>query len=634
MLEILLLGPTEAIASGLTICLSPLQRNVLAVLSLSHGTVVSTNRLIDSLWGDHPPAAPRSRVQGLISELRRKIGVSLTTKHPGYLLDPDTSDTDVRKLYESMRRARQATEAAVAAVELRAALALWRGDPLDGVTAPGVEVDRTRLTELRVGLLEDRFGAELDLGQHAELVAELTAAVAAHPLRERLAGQLMRALYRCGRQTDALRVYQSLRERLVEEVGGEPCAALRQLHTAILRGEPGPGPRPAMIASTTTARGSASTPVAGPGEVTSLDGATDPRPAQLPGGVGHFTGRTTELAALTHAVAGGTDEPRVLLVSGLGGLGKTALAVHWARTAAGRYLDGQIFVDLHGHDAARALTGLTALGAVLTALGVPRRDLPDDLDGRTALYRTLANDRRLLLVADDAATTAQILPLVPPTTASQLVVTSRLRLPTLARHHAVHRLPLEPLPHDAARDLLVRMVGPDRLRDQATCRVLHWCGGHPVALRLVGARLAVRPGQSVASFADELGEPADDLLFDELPDLHAALVDAYRSLSPAAAHLFGRLGLEPGQSLCVHPVAMAKGAAPRRIRRLLDELLAVNLVAESGPDCYRCPDLVHRFARRCGAELNERDTVDEWLRYRRTAMPMPIACGRSVPDPQ
>ncbi|MFD0822910.1 NB-ARC domain-containing protein, partial [Micromonospora zhanjiangensis] len=355
---------------------------------------------------------------------------------------------------------------------------------------------------------------------------------------------------------------------------------------------------------------------------------------QLPAGVGHFTGRDGELRALDRAATGHHDEPRVLIVSGLGGLGKTALVVRWARSVAHRFTDGQIFVDLHGQDPVRTLSGRAALGAVLVALGVPRGDLPDGLDERQAIYRTLVSGRRVLIVADDARTADQLLPLVPPTGASQLVATSRLRLAELAAHHAVHALPLAPLDPRATHDLLERIVGAERLRDPAASRVVNWCGGYPLAIRLVGSKLAARPGQELASFADELVESADDLLVGDLRSVHAALASAHRSLSPAAAHLFGRLGLDPNSARCIHTTVPTADASARRVRRLIDELIAVNLVAEAGPDCYRFHDLVYRFARARGAELVDQDLVDEWMRHRRTAAVAAVACGGSAPDPQ
>jgi DNA-binding SARP family transcriptional activator len=571
--------------------LAPLERNLLAVLALSKGTVISTERIIDCLWGDRHPASPRSRVQGLISTLRRKVGEALVTRHPGYQLDATTTFIDLDECEDLARQGRTAKSPGETAQYLRKALSLWRGEPLDGVSAPGIEVDRTRLSEMRVGLLEERFDAELEVGNHAELVGELTATVSANPLRERLAGQLMLALYRCNRQADALKAYQALRERLAEELGSDPCADLRNLHATILRGE--------QIVHQ------------------QAEPVIDLRPAQLPASVGHFTGRDTELATLTRVIKRQSDEPRVLVVSGAGGLGKTALVVRWAHSIADVYPDGQIFLDMHGHVPDEALPAGGALAVVLAALGVAKADIPATVDERTALYRTLISGKKVLLIADDVSSVNQLLPLVPPTTASQLVATSRQRLVALAAHHAVQSIRLEPLNIEATVDLLARIVGPERLRDPAVGRVVQWCGGWPLEIRLAGTKLVARPWQSLTSFADELADPLDDPVLGEDPrSVRAALAAAYSTLSPAAAHLFGRLGRYPSVSLCLQTTAAEAEISVRRVRQLFDELIAVHLVVEDGPDRYRFHDIVRRFARQCAAELVDRDAVDEWMRQR------------------
>jgi DNA-binding SARP family transcriptional activator len=605
MLDISLLGPTEVRVSGLSVSLSPLERNLLAVLALSKGMVISTERIIDCLWGDRPPASPRSRVQGLVSSLRRKVGDALLTQHPGYLLEKSETAVDLDTCEDLARRARQSTSAAEVAELLRQALGLWRGEPLDGVSAPGIECDRVRLAELRVALQEEQFDADLELGHHAELVPDLAATVSANPLRERLAGQLMLALYRCNRQADALKVYQCMRERLAEELGSDPCAHLRDLHAAILRGDPVSPNSAETVAD-----------IANTAETADSAELTEMRPAQLPPSVGHFIGRDAELAALTRAISRPTDEPRVLMVSGAGGIGKTALVVRWAHSVADRYPDGQVFVDLHGQAPREALSPSTALGVALGALGAARDDLPTTTDECASLYRTLISGKRVLIVVDDATRLDQVLALVPPTTTSQLVATSRRRLVALAAHHAVQAFHIEPLSPQATRDLLVRVVGPERLREPASAQVVQWCGGWPLATRIAGTRLVARPWQSLASFVDELDETADVVLDDDPRSVRAALASAHKTLSPAAAYLFGRIGLNPSPSLSLHHMTTAGDASIRRIRRLLDELVAAHLIVEIGPGRYRIHDVVRRFARQCGAELVDRDAVDEWVRDR------------------
>ncbi len=508
------------------------------------------------------------------------------------------------------RSAAQASSAAETAKWLREALSLWHGEPLDGVSAPGIDADRVRMGELRVSLYEQCFEAELTLGKHADLIRELVAAVNAHPLRERLTGQLMVALYRSNRRAESLRAYQALRERLADELGSDPCADLRGLHTMILRGD---GPLPVIPVieprADSTAATVASPAVSSPAEPLKTD---EHRPAQMPASVGHFLGRDADLAALSAACPGLGDEPRILLVSGAGGLGKTALAVRWAHGVADRFPHGQIFVDLRGSVADGALSPGSALGAVLLALGVPADALPVSVEERAALFRTRVHGQRVLLVADDAASVSQLLPLVPPTSGSVIVATSRSRLTALNAHHAVRTLTIQPLDHEASSDLLREIVGPERLRGEGVSDVVDLCGGWPLVIRLAGATLAARSTQSLTSFAEELRERADVLaIADDPRTVRAALTQAVASLDPAAERLFSQLGLLPGTSVSLQLAAAAAGTSVMRARRLLDELISANLVVETGPDRYWFHDLIWRYARRCGAGLSDREVIEE-----------------------
>ncbi|OLB74067.1 MAG: hypothetical protein AUI14_24605 [Actinobacteria bacterium 13_2_20CM_2_71_6] len=542
-----------------------------------------------------------------MSSLRRKIGDALVTRNPGYLLALPEGACDLLRCEDLARQAAQATTPTATAKLLRDALGLWHGEPLDGVSAPGIEADRVRLAELRVALFEDRFEAELKLGKHAELVRELVAAVSANPLRERLTGQLMVALYRSNRQAEALRAYQVLRERLADELGSDPCPDLRELHAMILRGE-----GPTLVAPAVELHDAVPYHPAGQRRAEAHKAVEEHRPAQMPASVGHFLGRDADLAAMTAALPGPGDEPRVLVVSGAGGLGKTALAVRWAHAVADRFPDGQIFVDLHGSVPDSALSPGAALGAVLLALGVPADQLPVSVEERAALYRTRVHSQRVLLVADDAGSVGQLLPLVPPTPGSLIVATSRSRLPALAAHHAARTLTIQPLDAASAGDLLREIVGPDRLRRDGVAEVVELCGGWPLALRLAGATLAARSTQSLASFAEELRERVDVLsVADDPRTVRGALTQAHAGLDPAAERLFGQLGLLPGTSVSLQLAAAAAGTSVLRARRLLDELISANLVVETGPDRYWFHDMIWRYAHRCGAALTDREVVEE-----------------------
>jgi hypothetical protein len=340
------------------------------------------------------------------------------------------------------------------------------------------------------------------------------------------------------------------------------------------------------------------------------------RPAQLPAGVGHFTGREAELAALTRAISRQTDEPRLLMVSGVCGIGKTALVVRWAHSVAERYPDGQIFVDLHGRTPRETLSARGGLGVALSALGVAKADLPAHIDERASLYRTLISGRRVLIVADDASRLDQLLALVPPNTSSQLVATSRRRLVGLAAHHAVQAFRVVPLSPKQTHELLAGIAGPERLQEPAAGTVVQWCGGWPLVTRLAGTWLAARPWQSMASLADELDDLADQILDEDPRGLRAALVSAHASLSPAAAYLLGRLGLSSSTTVNLHHPTPVAGRSVRRVRELLNELVAAHLMVDIGQDRFRIHDVVRRFARQCGAELVDRDVVDEWVRHR------------------
>jgi len=588
-LHVALLGPVEVLVDGTDVPLSPLERNLLVVLGLSPGTTVSTDRLMDQLWGDRLPAAPRSRVQGLVSSLRRKVGDVLVTRYPGYLLDAVHLGRDLDTCEELVAAAGGASTPAERAELLTSALALWRGEPLDGISAPGLGSQRARLAEQRLSLVEARFEAELELGNHGRLAGELAEAVAAHPLRERLAGLLMTALYRGNRQADALLAYQQLRERLADELGSDPCADLRELHATILRGEAVPS-TPSMPP---VARATAVPPLGR-------------RPSQLPAGDGRFLGRDAELRLLDEAAARDPEsagEQNVVVVTAPGGLGKTALVVRWAQQAAGEFPDGQLFVDLRGGQPDRLTPG-EALAAVLPALGAPT-NLPADAAERLALYRTLIRGRRLLVVADDAGSADQVLALVPPGTDSRLLVTSRRRMPTLAAHHSVREVVLEPLSDAVTLRLLSRIVGADRLRGPAAADLVRWCGGWPLTARHVAAKLASRPGQSVAEFVQELRHDDQALALEgDSRSVRAALEAAHRQLSPCAARLFGRLGLHVGE-ICPHLAAAAADTSVGRVRRLLDELVAVHLIVETASGRFSFHDVIGRFAR-------QRAREEEW----------------------
>lgn len=589
-LRIDLLGPARVSRDGSDVSLSPLELNLLVILALNPGVTVSSDQLAEHLWGTSLPSSPRSRLQGLVSGLRRKVGGVLQTRYPGYLLDPAHVERDVDECEQLLAAARHANPGD-RLPRLSAAHALWRGEPLAGVTSFGVAPERARLAEQRVHLLEARCEAELALGNYRTAAGLLASAVVENPFREHLAGLYAAALYLDNRQADALAVLQEVRERLATELGSELCGELRELQGQILRdegravlaapggelAEPAPALAPPVVSPAATA------------------GHVIPRP---PARDGHFLGRSAELHLLSDALGTPPDQPgepsrEITLISGPGGLGKTSLLVEWAHQFGESFPDGQLFVDLeHGRRPPQHV-----LSEALTALGVAGDEVPPDVAARTRLFQALIDDRRLLLVAENAGFVEQVLALVPLGPGSRLVVTSRRRLPALAAYHAVREITLEPFDRETSRQLLHRISGARRLDCQATETLVEWCGGWPLLVRQAAARLSFRISQPIADFVHELESRPSPLLPDDPRSGDDALAAAHASLSPAAGRLFVGLSSLTGP-LCLHRAADTAGVSSGRARELLDELTTVHLLAEESSGQFRLDPVVARFGRR------------------------------------
>ena len=577
-----LLGPIEVVGpAGPALLVGARQRGLVALLALNTGSVVAQSRLVDALWGEDPPRTAVRSLHSHVSRVRHALqacglGDVLRTREPGYLLTLERDRVDVH-----------AFEDAVRAGDPRAGLALWRGDPLaDGEPAGWAAAEVERLRQARLAAVEDLWEAELRAGRHAAAIGELERELVDRPGRERLVGLLMLALYRDGRHADALDRYERVRVRLADELGVDPGPRLQALHTAILRRDPTldppPDPRPPPRES-----------------------RPEPGPSQLPPPVGHFAGRAGELGGLDELA----DDERIVVVSGPAGVGKTAFAVEWAHRARSRYPDGQLFLDLRGHDPEAALTGGQVLTHALRALGVPAARTPTDLAEQTGLYRSLTADRRLLVLLDNGGTADHVLPLVPSTPGALLVVTSRHQLAALSVHHGVRSVRLDVLAAPEARSLLVRVLGAERVeREPAEAAALvELCGRMPLALRIAAARLAARPRAELAelvaelSGADRLGALAVE---GDARSVRAVFASAYSALSEPAARLFRLLGLHPGPHVGSHLAAAVAGLSHGRARRSVDELAAAHLVTETAAGRYRFHDLVRLFAREC-AEAEE-----------------------------
>lgn len=573
---------------------SPQQRALLAALLLRAGRTATAAELIDALWGEAPPSQALAAIRTYASRLRKVLGEGvLRSEAGGYALH--TAELDLRRAQELVAdadRAREAGDLCHARHVSNEALALWDGEPLAQVPGPHADNERARLAEWRLQILESRFPMDLEQGCHAEAVSELTSLTAAHPLRERLRELLMLALYRSGRQAEALAVYADTRQLLAEELGVDPRPELARLQQRIL------------AADEELARPSAPQQTAGPAPV---------RPAQLPATVADFTGRDSFVKELGDTL--GSTEGRVMAVSavaGIGGVGKTTLAVHVAHAARAAFPDGQLYVDLQGAGA-RPTDPETVLGAFLRALGTPESALPDSLDERAALYRSTLDGRRVLVLLDNAKDPAQVRPLLPGTDGCAALVTSRARMVGLAGAHLVD---LDVMAPEEALDLFTRIVGAERVaaEREASLDVVAACGFLPLAIRIAASRLAARRTWTVSVLASKLADERrrlDELQAGDLA-VGATFELGYSQLEPVQARAFRLLGLVEGPDISLRAAAALLDLGPREAEDLLESLVDTSLLESAAPGRYRYHDLVRLHARACA----ERDEQPAELRVR------------------
>lgn len=580
MTELRVLGAVDAVGPGGRAALQGnRQRAILGVLALHVGTVLPVPRLIDALWGEDPPRTAVRTLHSHVARIRQALAACgfppvLVTKDAGYALATAPTVIDVHRFEQQVSAARldlSAGEPERARATLRSALGLWRGEAFADVSFAGWMVREVeRLHELRLSAMENLWDAELRLGNHDEAVRELPRLLAAHPTRESLVGLHMTALYRCGRHVEALTAFQELRERLAGELGVDPSPELVALHTSILRRDGGLEPAPGA-------------------------------PAQLPARVGHFTGRAAQLDALDRVLG----DRSIVVITGAAGMGKTALAVHWAHRIADRFPDGALFLDLRGHDPERAMPAAEALAHLLRTLEVPDDRMPGEVDERAALYRSLLRGRRCLVLADNAGALADLLPLVPGAGESLLVVTSRKTLTALGIHHAVHTEVLAPFGHNESLSLLSRVLGAQRVEREhgPAARLARLCGGMPLALRIAAARLAADPAGSIAEAAANLatGNRLDHLAVDgDTRTVRTVLASAYLPLGARQTRMFNRLGLVPGATFSTWLCSAMCGLPVSEGRIAVAGLAEAHLVTGAGPDRFRFHDLVRDFAKQCG----------------------------------
>ncbi len=596
-LTIRVLGPVELdVGAGPVLIRRRQVRLLLAALACEANRPVPVSRLVELLWdGEAPPAAPRSAVQGLVSKLRRHLAgdptIQLLGRGSAYEMSVDADAVDVQLFRTLLARARASKPAARPEL-LRSALGLWRGAALVG-TVDDTQRDRwfAGLAELRLAAWEDYFEAELANGGHRVVLDDLIELAAQEPHRERLVGLLMTALYHAGRRPEALETYARRRRELRDDHGLEPGDTLRQLHTAILRDDLPTG------RDTDGGDGSA-------GE--DLDaGSPLPPPAQLPPDIGDFTGREAQVAQILAALA--TDGPpeqavTVVGVAGMGGIGKSTLAVHVAHRLRDEYPDGQLYLDLQGTSDEPAAAA-DVLGLLLHSFGLTGPAVPDGLAERAALFRSVLAQRRVLLLLDNAADECQVRPLLPGTPGAAVLVTSRARLSGLS---GASLLDLDVLTDEQGVDLLGRIAGPARTAaDPASARdIVRLCGGVPLAVRIAGARLAGRPRWTPAHLAELLRDERHRLATLTVGDLavRSSLALSYVRLPGPAQRALRLLGLLDAPDVAAWTVAALLDVSVPEAQEHIEALVDAWFLTIVGPDAtgalrYRMHDLVRSYAR-------------------------------------
>ncbi|MFI8526030.1 BTAD domain-containing putative transcriptional regulator [Promicromonospora sukumoe] len=594
-LHLALLGPVRMWRDGTEVPLgSPQQRAVLAVLLLHEGRVVPGEELVDALWGDVPPKGAWGTLRTYVSRLRQVFAgsaVVIKTAGTGYAAQTPPGSVDAVVFRTLVTRARDqaaAGDPGAGATTLAQALALWTGEGLDGAPGEYLAQQRARLQAARLAATEHRFALLLDAGTDAagqeDVTAELTLLVRQHPYLEQLRELLMRALYRQGRQADALAVYHAGEALLRDELGIDPGPALRAVHQRILVSDPG-------------LLGANGTP--GP-----LPGQPGPAPTLLPARLPRFTGRDTELARIADAFAEPADGRTTTVgVHGLDGLGRSALVVEAAHRAGDRFPGGRVYADL------AQVSGDLAevLGAWLGAYGVPAAEVPGSATARAVRLREAAGSRRVLAVLDgveDTTTLGMLTGVLPP--GSVVLFVARRRHPEPV---STTWVPVGPLPAGDGLRLLAHVAGRDRLAAEpaAATRLVSLACGWPLSLRLIGGRLNTHPHWSAAATADqlahELAHPAetvhDDCLLAEAPILRA-----YTRLRPTQARALVRTARLEGETFGIHEAADALGTTCEDAWSVLDSLVELGLLTETSPSglpqgtTYRMAGVVRAFARR------------------------------------
>ncbi|WP_051793805.1 BTAD domain-containing putative transcriptional regulator [Kibdelosporangium aridum] len=586
---------------------------LLAALILQANRTVSYERLTTAVWGDNPPNSATAALHTYVFRLRKAFGDvdptgldRIVTYKTGYLLHIQPGELDLEVFRAHVERGRAASAAGrfeQAATELDAALELWRGTVLSGVSGELVAQQSASLDEAYISAVEQRVEVKLNLGVTAELIPELNALIASYPLRERLREQAMLVLYRSGRQAEALAMYQDVYRVLSDELGIQPGPALQELHRRILSGDP-------------TLRSPSEQKPEAPA-------AARPVPRQLPTDVANFTGREEYMRQLDALLPSADRSGGAVVISaieGIAGVGKTALALHWAHHAAPRLPDGQLYVNLRGYAQSPPMEPGEALSRFLRALGVPQEQIPVDQDEQAAMYRSLMADKRMLVLLDNAMSPDQVRPLLPGSANCLVLITSRVDLRGLAALDGARRLVLDVLTADEAVNLLATTIGDERSTTEAghVAQLAKLCGYLPLALRIAAAHLAGHVSQTVGGYLAQLAE-GDRLSqlgieHDQQAAVRASFDLSYQTLSTEAARLFRLLGLVPGPDFAPAAAAALAAMPEERTTRLLDGLASAHLIERLTPGRFQFHDLIRLYAAERAKDIDGAQEIDDALR--------------------
>lgn len=596
------------------------QRTILALLLLNPGRIVSVDTLVETVWNGRPPATARTQVAICIAALRKRFKAEgcdnevIVTAHPGYLLALENHYVDSVEFERLTLRAQEAAKeqrTSDAAALHEEALALWRGPALAGVAGTLVEDEMERLEELRLAGYDGYVAAQLELGHHGDLIPGLVSVVRDHPLRERSRYALMLAQYRVGRRAEAMETFREGRAQFIEGLGLEPGPALRELHDAILRDDPS-----LMASAVVVPKKPPETPRTAPLEL----------PADIPA----FVGRDTPLASLNTLVDGHTEGRRLTmgLITGGAGVGKTGLAVHWAHQVADEFPGGLLFADMWGYDETHEPADpAVVLGWFLRSLGVPEAEIPAETHERAALYRSVLADRRVLIVLDNVRSFDQVRALIPGSSRSCVLLTSRSLLEQLVVRHGAVSIHLDVLRRREATDLLAQFIGEERV-DAARAdaeRLVELCDRLPLTVRIAAARLAAKPQWPIGYLASRLDN--EQLRLDELSSgesqVRSSFALSYHALPHDVALLYRRLGLLDAPDFAGWVGAALLATDTHKAEGLMESLVDAHLLQTVGFDStgqprYGFRNLLRLHARELakeeGSALEQREALHRAFR--------------------